>query len=387
MAENKLLGAVKETVCKPLEMSNGITSFKSLKFYLTLILYFISAGFFIKDKFFADTIGDFSYTQGSIILFTALVIATTLHWDVLLFGKPSGANFVLQMISFVPITLFYSRIMGSPTETIRDSSILGELVQKGSEAIKSFVGIDFSGFMSKISALFDSRYSIIMLILILAAFSFRSKKIKVSALVVLLAFAFFSCLSTPGSRLYLIGGLIFMIGGLALQFNNYAQQVYYLNIINRLKKRKEIGENHLRVIMRVMERADEEGEVLENEVLDIVESECGREAAISRDEIRVLSGRILQNMMNEFNLIAIKLTHNGIAASVNCKLYNCDNFLTYIAILPRVLMVLGITVIFLISPIDAIPDAMPLVGVLDDMSLTILSFFMAKNSFEAYREK
>ena len=46
-----------------------------------------------------------------------------------------------------------------------------------------------------------------------------------------------------------------------------------------------------------------------------------------------------------------------------------------------------ITLLFIISPVDLIPDIVPLVGALDDVSLTVFSFLITKNTMEAYREK
>ena len=69
------------------------------------------------------------------------------------------------------------------------------------------------------------------------------------------------------------------------------------------------------------------------------------------------------------------------------KLYNCDNILSHIAIFPRVTVILFLTIIFLLSPVDIIPDSLPLIGVLDDMALTVISFFATKNSLEVHREK
>ena len=95
----------------------------------------------------------------------------------------------------------------------------------------------------------------------------------------------------------------------------------------------------------------------------------------------------MKSMMNEFNLITMKLTHNGIVAMPDYKLYNCDNILSHIAIFPRVAVVLFLTALFLLSPVDIIPDSLPLIGVLDDMALTVISFFATKNSLEVHREK
>ena len=58
-----------------------------------------------------------------------------------------------------------------------------------------------------------------------------------------------------------------------------------------------------------------------------------------------------------------------------------------VAILPRMVILLAVTVIFIISPVDIIPDALPLIGVMDDTALTIFSFMATKNALEVKNEK
>ena len=379
-----LIGKVSNDVFAPVENSRGVTCFKSVKFYIVLALYLTGTIFFVRDPFFQDKMGDFQLQQSAVILFSALVVMAAMHWDILLFGKPAGANLVLQFTSLMPFLLFYARIVGKSIEEITGNKSWYETISEFTrQGVAKVTGFTIPHWITDI---FQNWQCTLLLVLLLLVLSIRSTRIKTGAVILLLLIPFLNTITTATDRLYLAGGTVFLLAGLALQYNNYARHIYFLNIINALKERKEVDENFVRCVMRIMKKADEEGRVLENEVFDIVKNEYSAYSATQSD-VRLISGEILRNMMNEFNLLTIRLTHNGMAAEANPRLYNGDNMLTYVAILPRMVILLAVTVIFIISPVDIIPDALPLIGVMDDTALTIFSFMATKNALEVKNEK
>ena len=384
MSVKGLIGKVSNAVSTPLEHCKGVTSFKSAKFYIALILYAAGTAFFVRDPFFQDRMGDFQLQQSAVILFSALVVMAALHWDILLFGKPAGANLLLQFTSLMPFMLFYARIVGKSVADVTENKSWYETITDFTkQGVAKVTGVTIPNWITDI---FQNWQCTLLLVLLLLALSIRFTKIKTGAVILLLLIPFFNTITTTSSPLCLAGGTVCLLAGLALQYNNYARHIYFLNIINALKERKEVDENFVRSVMRIMKKADEEGRVLENEVFDIVKNEYNSCSA-TRSDVRIISGEILRNMMNEFNLLTIRLTHSGMAAEANPRLYNGDNMLTYVAILPRIVILLAVTAIFLISPVDIIPDALPLVGVLDDTALMILSFTATKNALEMKNEK
>ena len=384
MSAPKLLTTAVNAVFTPQEMSHGISSFKSLKFYLVLVLYLAAMIIFAADPFFADKRGNFTYNQSVILLFTSVMIMISLHWDVLLFGKPSGANLCLQLTSILPFMLFYSRIMGTSNVDQQKVSWVGKIMQTARDGLKTISGFECPQW---ISDLFSQWQCTLVLLLILLILCFRNSKVRISGVIIILLVPFFTELSTSTERLYLLLGFVCMLGGLALQYNNYAANVYYLNILNRLKERKNLDDTFMRTVMRIMTKLDQNKRIQENEVFEIVKSEYTVNNTLSKSDIRVISGELLGNMMNEFNLISMKLTRSGVVAMPDYKLYNCDNILSHIAIFPRVVVILILTIISLLSPVDVISDSIPLVGIMDDMALMAMSFFATKSSLEVHREK
>ena len=384
MSAPKLLTTAVNAVFTPQEMSYGISSFKSLKFYLVLVLYLAAMIIFATDPFFADKRGNFTYNQSVILLFTSVIIMISLHWDVLLFGKPSGANLCLQLTSILPFMLFYSRIMGTSNVDQQKVTWVGKIMQTARDGLKTISGFECPQW---ISDLFSQWQCTLRLLLILLILCFRNSKVRISGVIIILLVPFFTELSTSTVRLYLLLGFVCMLGGLALQYNNYAANVYYLNILNRLKERKNLDDTFMRTVMRIMTKLDQNKRIQENEVFEIVKSEYTVNNTLSKSDIRVISGELLGNMMNEFNLISMKLTRSGVVAMPDYKLYNCDNILSHIAIFPRVVVILILTLISLLSPVDIISDSIPLVGIMDDMALMAMSFFATKSSLEVHREK
>ena len=178
-----------------------------------------------------------------------------------------------------------------------------------------------------------------------------------------------------------------MLVGLSLQFNNYAGNVYYLNILNVLRERQNIDTIYLRTAVRIMKKLKEEKKISENEVISIVNAEYGTLPEMTPQKIRLISSEILRSMMNEFNLLSLKLTHSGLVGVADGRLYRTNNVLTYIAVLPRVAAVMAITLICILSPVDLIPDIIPVVGMLDDISLSVVSFIITRSSLEQKYEK
>lgn len=374
----------KDILFSPKATNNGITNFKSGKFYLALACYLISLAAFLKDPFFNNDIGEFSYKQTGIILLIGFIIMASLHWDIMLFGRPAGANLWLQVLSIAPFVLFCSRIFGKSTITMSEKSWFAEAVDIIKSSIHQAFNISIPEWVEEIFIHWEFTLLFIVLLLFLCL---RNTKIKISGIILLLAVPFLMTAIKERNTFHFWLGSVSMIFGLILQFSNYAKAIYYMNVLELIKPSTTIDKVHLKIIMRIMDKINSNDKILENEVIAIVQNEYNNNPDITITDIKNIASNILKNMMDQFNLISLKLTSTGIVGACNPRLYHRDNMLTYIAVLPRVVIIIVITVFFILSPIDLIPDITPVVGTLDDVSMTIFSFLITKNSMEAYREK
>jgi len=87
-------------------------------------------------------------------------------------------------------------------------------------------------------------------------------------------------------------------------------------------------------------------------------------------------------MLYEYSLITISATSSGYFATPDPELFNCSSLLQKIAVLPRMAVILVLAVLWLASPIDLIPDALPFGGV-DDVVVAILSSTIVKKTWSS----
>ena len=82
----------------------GIASLSTPRFFAVLFFYLAAFVVFASDPFFQDN-GIFAYRQGIVTIFFAFVATASLNWEMLLFGRASGANMLLQLLQIPPLTL------------------------------------------------------------------------------------------------------------------------------------------------------------------------------------------------------------------------------------------------------------------------------------------
>ena len=113
----KLIGKVVRPLTKPMGKVRGIAGISDWKFYLVFLLYFFSFIVLLNDPFF-HIYGEVVFQQGMITLLLAVILLNTVYWDFQLFGKPAGANLILQGISYFPGCLLFARLLGKATQPI-----------------------------------------------------------------------------------------------------------------------------------------------------------------------------------------------------------------------------------------------------------------------------
>ena len=87
-------------------------------------------------------------------------------------------------------------------------------------------------------------------------------------------------------------------------------------------------------------------------------------------------------------LVTLRNDASGIFMSPDPLLFFYgDNPLAAVATLPRIVFVCAFALLWVMMPFDLIPDALPFVGVLDDISVTALSIMVARQSAMPLRRK
>lgn len=371
---NDYLKLIKDYICTPREFSNGIDGFMSKKFYITLGLYLTSFVIFAYDPFFIRD-GVFTFHQGIVTILLGFIIIAALNWEFLLLGKPAGANLFLQIIQLFPFSLLCARLLAQPSQPLVSNNILS--------SIKSFIKTSASFMVSWlpewIADIFKNWQVSIFILFVLLIFCFRPLRVKIGALIFLFFYLLAINIESQPSINLLLGSAI-LVAGWWLQFCPYSKVIFFENVVAKLRSTPECEVIFLQTVCRIMTRLYESEKASEEATLQIVKAEYSSLKNYSGFEIKVITSEIIRKMLYEYNFIVIK--NNGDAmflyANPNLSIYN--GLLSWVSVAPRIMVIFILAVLWVISPIDIIPDAIPVFGVLDDVTISIISAIAIRNS-------
>ncbi len=365
----------------------GIYSFTDFKFYIVMLLYLSSFIIFAHDDFFKSN-SCFEFHQGIIVLIFSTIISITLNWDLCLFGNPHGANLLLQLLQILPFSLFIARIVGISNVTYQHvDNNLNHFYLRALKKISGIVIENLKALIEPITAIFPAWFIDIfanfqisvLLIIILFCLSFRSLKIKVSSICSILFIAFISVLVSktgPCKEFFLLGTLL-LGSGMALQFSRYDLCLYDLNVIHKLDAYHCYNELISACIRNVMNHLKEHSEIDSNSFKEIIRGIYNNK--VETEQIDSIAKYILTQMVNTYNLVTVKWGNGQILIQANKQLWENESLLKQIAIFPRIVLLLCITLIWIIFPLDPIPDIIPCLGMLDDVAITVLSGSVLKD--------
>ena len=369
-----------EWLCAPAANESGISGFRSWRFWLVLALYLAGFLLFARDPFFLRG-GVFSYQQGMVTLLLAFVITASLCWEMMLFGPPRGANLLLQFAMCLPAFLFIARITALPSAPPADIGVIAVAAQ-GLGKFRDWLGIgkllEFIPFW--IRDLFANWQVTLFFLTVMGALSFRKLAVRVSLLTLLIAvelFAVFSTGAVPSG--FLIGGALCLFAGMGLQFSRCDRTIYYGNVVDRLAA-GPCDEAALRSILRIAAMGREDGRVSEDSVRRIVKSEYAAFGEFSPAELHGIAAELTGRILGEYRIMRLDGSGEGLFLIPEERLSHCDTLLGGLAVWPRVILTVAVAVVWVLLPVDLIPDSIPFLGTLDDATVTILSSIVLRNA-------
>ena len=358
--------------------ANGVSSFHDAKFYFVFILYLASFSLFAADPFFHQQ-GVFVYQQGIITLFLAFILAAAFNWELYLFGKPSGANLILQFLLILPLALFLARILSEASPLPEPEGFVAEFINK----IKSGLRTNADHILpSWLMDIFVNWKISLLTVLVLFVLSLKHLRLKLAGILILLAIPLFTTLTRKPELTSIGGGLLLLIG-ISLQFCRYDKVIYYENVIKAITAPGEIDSTLLKVVLLAMKKLFQRNEKLsEIHLLQIIKDSYCPLQALSDEELKLMAAEISKKMVYTFDLVHIQGTSAGFYMLPNPDLFQYDNLLAGIAVFPRLVLSVAVAVIWVLIPIDLIPDAIPFFGTLDDIGVTAFASLVLKNSLE-----
>ena len=356
----------------------GIRSFCDWRFYLVATLLVASTLCFARDPYFI-VCGEFVYRQGVVVLLLALVIAAAFTWETPIFGKPAGANLLLQVCAMIPFALLVTRLCategGSSLELTAPSgfgfwqSIADTAAEWYNRLIPRWI-----------TDLFRNWHVTLLFLLALLALCLRRVAFRVAAILLLLLILFFSQLNR-GGMMWMILGTLPLIAALSFMFCRYDRMSYYENVLRRLRRSGGIDEEKLRTILLVMEFIYRKNRISENAFRAKVKECYSPLRRFDDAEIATISAELAGQMVNNYDLAMLRNDGDGIFLVPDPSLFlGGDNLLSAVSVLPRVVFVCGFALLWVMMPVDLIPDGVPFVGVLDDLAVTVLCGVIARRS-------
>ena len=364
----------------PDEGPKGIRGLADPRFYICLFCYFIAFIFFVRDPFFQKE-GVFEYQQGIATLVIAFSVCAALNWELCIFGKPGGANLFLHLLQFFPMALLLARILGGPSTSILPSSWLDHAMEIGQKAWNTMMGKE--RFLPEwLTDLFRNWRISLYGVLTLFTLCLKNLRFKIAALLLWLLIPLFSCVE-QGGMLWLFCGLPFLAAGMALQFCRYDHIVFYNNILRILNRsHNAMDKMLLETIGRTMVQLHERGSMSGNTFVGIVKASYMPDGVEDTAMLKYYAHDILQRLLAD-GLVELQSDATGdrIFPAPQLRLQP-NNLLAQVAVVPRVILLLLTALLWIVMPIDLLPDAIPFFGMLDDVGVAILSGAALKNAIE-----
>jgi uncharacterized membrane protein YkvA (DUF1232 family) len=239
----------------------------------------------------------------------------------------------------VPVALLIGRIAGLPAAPETSYGFLGQF--------KDYIyGLaDSAGVGSLIPAWIQDvfRNPGILFLILFTAIAFTQQKASRRFALIVVAFlipAMQSLAHDPRPSLTFGLGFLALVIGIGVQYSRYGDLVGQQNILNRLRL---IGDRlELQCSLRISKRAADDGYITEDGVLAIIQREYSKHFELEPLAVRSIAQVVSHRLVREHR------------------------------VLMRKLLLTGIVVIWLISPIDLFPDSIPILGALDDAAITLV---------------
>ena len=358
--------------------ANGVSSFHDPKFYAVFLLYAAAFSFFAADPFFHQR-GVFVYQQGIVTLFLAFILVAAFNWELYLFGKPSGANLILQFLLILPMALFLARILSEASPLPQPEGFVSEFLAKIRSSLKANAEHLLPTWLMD---LFVNWKISLLTVLYLFILSLKQLHLKLAGILILLAIPLFTTLTRTPQLPFIGGGMLLLIG-ISLQFCRYDKVIYFENVIKAVTAPGDIDASLLQVVLLAMKKLFQRNEKLsEFHLLQIIKDTYCPLHPLTDEELKLMAGEISKKMVYTYDLVHIQGTSAGFHMLPNPALFQYDHLLGGIAVFPRLVLSLAVAIVWVLIPIDLIPDAIPFFGTLDDIGVVAFASLVLKNSLE-----
>jgi hypothetical protein len=348
--------------------ASGVAGFSDPKWIAIALLYVAAIALMGLDPWYGDKY--FSYNQGIFVGILAILVVAGFCWEIYLLGRPAGINLALHCLLILPVGLLIGRIAGySAVHTDPSYGFLGKL--------KDYVGslTDAVGIGSILPLWIQDifRSPGILLLIFFTSLAFTQKKANRRFALVAVAFlipAMQTLSHHPRPSLTFGLGCLALLIGIVLQYNRYGDIVGQQNILKRLHSVDDRLE--YRCSLRIAKRTIEDGFITEDAVLAVIQREYGKLGEMDPAAIRGIAQAISHRLVREHRVLELYGDERGFFLIPYPGMLTVESLFDEIAVWIRKIIITGIAVIWLVSPIDLFPDAMPVLGAVDDAMIGLI---------------
>ncbi len=347
--------------------SAGVAGIGDPKWIVVALCYIAAVALMGQDPWYGDKY--FTYNQGIFVGILAIMIVAGFCWEIYLLGRPGGINLVLHCLLIVPTALLIGRIAGLPPAPEASYGLLGQL-KNYIVSIKDAGGIE-SILPVWIQDIF--RNPSILLLIFFTSVAFTQKKASRRFALVVVAFLIpvMQTLShDPRPSISFGLGFAAMLAGIALQFSKYGDIIGQQNVLSRLHAVDDRLE--LKCSMRIAKRTVEDGFITEDGVLAVVQREYSKQFELDPLAVRGIAQAISHRLVREHRILELHGDERGFFLIPYEALFKIESLFDEISVWVRKIIITGIAIIWLISPIDLFPDSIPFLGAVDDALIALV---------------
>jgi hypothetical protein len=356
---------------------SGVTGIYDPKWIAVALCYIAAIALMGQDPWYGER--QFTYNQGIFVGILAFLIVAGFCWESYLLGRPSGINLILQFLLIIPLTLLIGRIAGLPPVPEASYGFLGQLKDYVSH-VKDEIGFG-SVLPLWIQDIF--RNPAILLLILFTAIAFTQQKSSRRFALIVVAFlipATQTLSHDPRPSILFDIGCLAMIVGIVLQYSRYGTLVGQQNILQLLRAVEDRSE--LTCSLRISKRAAEDGYVTEDGVLAVIQRQY---IEFDPSTIRGIARTISQRLVKEHRVLQLHGDERGFFLIPHSDIFKIDSIFDEIAIWIRKILITGLVILWLISPIDLLPDGIPILGALDDALISLVGAGQWLDTFKRKR--
>jgi hypothetical protein len=356
--------------------ATGILSFAHWRFGAVVLLHVLACALFLET----GALGPVEIPIGFMALCIAFIIVATVAWQWKSLGDPRELpNFLGHLLLVASVFFLIVRLHSPITPPPTVMSAIAASAKWAASVVGVFPPALFDSLASPATAVF----------FVLTCFALSLQRHYAVGLFVLLAVAAVTLAARQpnfGSLPAFLGGLACLGVAIGLQFNNAEERQFWRRVYERVDEEKALR-GDLELKYRVLKRLLREGR-------PITEQECLAtiERALDRTEkdpvLQETSVRVVRQMVRADGIVHVEDSSRGRVLVLNPDLYQTPtDVFAMIAVVPRTICVCAVAFLWVLSPIDIVPDSLPVAGVLDDAMVTILGGAAVSNMLQWLRLK